>query len=246
MSQLRLLVDPPAAGDWNMAVDEMLLEAAAERGQATLRLYQWSSPTLSLGYFQAAADRQLHEPSLTAPLVRRASGGGAILHDRELTYSIALPTSHPLASDPESLYRAIHGLLANMLRESFEIEARLNELTLVSLGGDPFLCFQRRSVGDLLVGENKVCGSAQRRWKNALLQHGSLLAARSVAAPELPGLTESAGRSITPDDLAAAWLPRLREFAELSAAGRLTPAEVLRAQAIQHNKFADDLWTNRR
>src|SRR5882724_9809402 len=91
MEHLRLIIDPPAHGAWNMAVDEALLESAAVDGIATLRLYQWSEPTLSLGYFQPAADRQTHPASRECPLVRRASGGGAILHDRELTYSLAIP-----------------------------------------------------------------------------------------------------------------------------------------------------------
>ena len=100
---LKLLVDPPAAGAWNMGVDEMLMERAAEAGTAVLRFYEWTPATLSLGYFQNAADRSGHEASRTAPMVRRSSGGGAIVHDRELTYSISLPTSHPLAADAETL-----------------------------------------------------------------------------------------------------------------------------------------------
>src|SRR5438132_12997143 len=91
MSEARLLIDPSSDGAWNMAVDEALLEAAAATGQATLRFYQWLEPTLSLGYFQSLAERGQHAASRDCPLVRRASGGGAILHDRELTYSIAVP-----------------------------------------------------------------------------------------------------------------------------------------------------------
>src|SRR6188474_2624923 len=91
MDTLRLIVDPPASGAWNMAVDEALLETAAISGLATLRFYTWQEPTLSLGYFQSAVDRDHHPDGRDCPLVRRASGGGAIIHDRELTYSIALP-----------------------------------------------------------------------------------------------------------------------------------------------------------
>src|SRR6185295_18138238 len=101
---MRLLIDPPGGGAWNMAVDEALLETAATTGQATLRFYQWQEPTLSLGYFQSVADRQQHAASLDCPVVRRASGGGAILPDRELTYSVALP--QPVASS--ALYDACH------------------------------------------------------------------------------------------------------------------------------------------
>src|SRR4051812_39572627 len=91
-----LIIDAPADGAWNMALDEALLHAAESDGTATLRFYGWREPTLSLGYFQKHVDRALHSASENCTLVRRTSGGGAILHDRELTYSIALPKSHRL------------------------------------------------------------------------------------------------------------------------------------------------------
>src|SRR5436190_23090463 len=91
-----------------MAVDEALLINAAERGTATLRFYRWSEPTLSLGYFQRCDDRHQHAASRECAIVRRQTGGGAILHDRELTYSIALPATHPFASQSEKLYAAVH------------------------------------------------------------------------------------------------------------------------------------------
>ena len=86
-AEARLILDPPADGLWNMALDEALLELAGESGIPTLRLYRWQPATLSLGYFQPYQDRESHPPSTTCPVVRRSSGGGAILHDRELTYS---------------------------------------------------------------------------------------------------------------------------------------------------------------
>src|SRR5688572_3671775 len=92
MPHARLIIDPPARGAWNMAVDELLLEEAC-RGARALRLYQWSEATLSLGYFQAAAERTEHTASRDCPLVRRASGGGAIVHHRELTYCLAMPVA---------------------------------------------------------------------------------------------------------------------------------------------------------
>src|SRR5688500_2618026 len=108
MLNVRLINDPPAPGAWNMAVDEALLESAAERGIATLRLYRWSEPTLSLGYFQAAGDRIQHPASLGCPMVRRASGGGAIIHDSELTYSLAIPQPDVRAHAATDLYEAVH------------------------------------------------------------------------------------------------------------------------------------------
>src|SRR5690242_18095105 len=87
----RLLIDSAVDGPRSMAIDEALLESAAGGGPLTLRFYQWSEPTLSLGYFQRYEDRSLHPASLDCPIVRRPTGGGAILHDKELTYSLALP-----------------------------------------------------------------------------------------------------------------------------------------------------------
>ncbi len=100
-----------------MAVDEALIEAAVESSPLVLRFYAWTPATLSLGYFQQAAERMHHRPSLRCPLVRRASGGGAIVHDRELTYSLVVPAGHRLARETAGLYRALHGALAEALAE---------------------------------------------------------------------------------------------------------------------------------
>ena len=91
----RLLLDPPAAGAWNMAVDEVLLNGtAAGISRPTLRFYQWMPPCLSLGYFQDFSVVNLDGcRALGVEVVRRPTGGRAILHDRELTYSVALPAS---------------------------------------------------------------------------------------------------------------------------------------------------------
>lgn len=234
-----------------MAVDERLLHRAAHEGEAVLRLYRWSPATLSLGYFQRAAERETHTASRTCPLVRRSSGGGAILHDHELTYSLSLPTSHPAAADAETLYRRTHGLLVETLAE-FGILATLNERTLVPLGGEPFLCFQRRSVGDVLVDGHKICGSAQRRRKGALLQHGSILVARSSFAPELPGLAELSGKSVTIDGLQQAWLEAWRRWSREcglpppSPHAGLTADDELEISRIFAEQYGATAWTNRK
>src|SRR5262245_46944682 len=147
MSELRILSDPPACGAWNMAVDEVLLETAAATGQATLRFYGWEAPTLSLGYFQSATDREQHSPSLACPLVRRASGGGAILHDRELTYSIAIAQAVRHSAAASGLYGLFHetliaalarlGVTAGLYRAAAKCDA-----ANPAAGGPPFLCFQ--------------------------------------------------------------------------------------------------------
>ena len=115
MTECRLLLDPPCPGPWNMAVDEVLLDWAAAHGGCCWRFYGWQEPTLSLGYFQAHQDRREHAASRDCPAVRRLTGGGAILHDQELTYSIVVPGGHPLAAGRDLLYQVAHTSLIAVL-----------------------------------------------------------------------------------------------------------------------------------
>ena len=192
MTRCQLIIDPPGAGSWNMAVDECLLAAAADEGLAALRFYQWKEPTLSLGYFQSYDDRRHHPASAPCPVVRRQSGGGAILHDCELTYSLTMPSGHQLARDAQQLYSAVHQTLASALK-TFGVPTRIRDVPEeAEQPEEPFLCFLRRGHGDLLWMSTdssrstavKIAGSAQRRRRGALLQHGSVLLGRSPAAPE--------------------------------------------------------------
>ncbi len=128
MLPCRLLVDAPASGAWNMAVDETLLEWSAACGGLAWRFYRWQEPTLSLGYFQACEDRTAHAPSTSCKIIRRQSGGGAIVHDAELTYSVVLPASHPFATDRMRLYHAVHASLLDVLA-SWRIQGTLCERT---------------------------------------------------------------------------------------------------------------------
>ena len=198
-----------------MAVDEALLEAAAE-GQGTLRFYRWSEPTLSLGYFQQYADRRQHEPSRQCAVVRRPSGGGAILHDIELTYSLAIPAAHPLAADRLGCYRAIHAALVEALADWGVQAVVLQKADRELHHRQPFLCFQRRAPGDVLVDGVKIAGSAQRRCRGAVLQHGSVLLGRSAAAPELPGLADLSGKQVDHRQLLDAWLQHIALASPLS------------------------------
>jgi lipoate-protein ligase A len=202
----RLVVDPPSPGAWNMAVDELLLDWAGRTGGCCWRFYRWNEPTLSLGYFQRYEDRVQHQPSAGCTVVRRATGGGAILHDRELTYSIALPLDHPLARRRLELYRAVHGALVDVLRCRGVPAAIWEDAESNGRSPQPFLCFERRAPGDVVVESTKIAGSAQRRSAAAVLQHGSVLLQRSSAAPELTGLQETTGISIDEPWLIHEWL----------------------------------------
>lgn len=243
----RLLIDPPAPGPWNMAVDEALLEWAEQTGACALRFYCWDRPTLSLGYFQTFSDRLGHAASQGCPVVRRPSGGGAILHDRELTYSFAAPRAHRLGSRRLDLYAALHDTLIEALGQ-LGVEARPCQPPPGDrTAAEPFLCFRRRAAGDVLAGGVKVAGSAQRRSRGAVLQHGSVLLARSAAAPELDGLGEAAGRPVAPEQLIEAWLPRLA--GRLGVEWRREPlsgSERARATELARSKYESEDWTLRR
>ena len=94
----RLITTEPASGAWNMGFDEAMLAWAGETGGTWLRFYQWTPATLSLGYFQSVRSREQHLESRELPVVRRASGGGAIVHHHELTYSFVTALRGHLAA----------------------------------------------------------------------------------------------------------------------------------------------------
>jgi lipoate-protein ligase A len=243
----RLFIDPPASPSWNMAVDETLLESATDGGEFSLRFYRWLQPTLSLGYFQRYDDRWQHAASRNCTVVRRATGGGAILHDREITYCVAAPPGHRLAIKHLALYETIHAALIEILA-GYGIHARLCQD--IGRQGDcsqPFLCFQRRSPGDVLLSEAKIAGSAQRRCRGAVLQHGSVLLALSTTAPELPGLAELAAINLSFDQLAQAWSSKLAEIFSLHyQPGILTDLEQCRAANLVREKYDSTQWTQYR
>lgn len=195
---LRVIIDSRSnPGQWNMAVDEVLLESAISAGLATVRVYEWSKPTVSLGYFQNPGDLR-EAPSLAGlPVVRRLSGGGAILHDDELTYSVALPPFQKLFQQPHELYDLVHGGLARGLAEiGFAVSCRGQTLKRPD---EPVLCFQRQNAHDLVCAGHKVLGSAQRRRRGAILQHGSLIRRASASAPDVWGLEELAAKKLPAD-----------------------------------------------
>lgn len=246
-SPCRLLVDPPAAGAWNMAVDEVLLEWAERTGGCCWRFYQWEEPTLSLGYFQVYEDRWQHAASHKCPVVRRASGGGAILHDRELTYSCVWPQGHRLAAGRLLLYEAVHASLIELLAEKGITASLHGQAGSDKAEQPPFLCFQRRSPGDIVVAGAKVVGSAQRRLRGAVLQHGSVLLARSPAAPELDGLAELAGFALDAEQLCQDWGKRLENY--LGLVWHWTPLsaeEYQQAVTLVETKYGSPPWTRNR
>ncbi len=219
MSGLVAWWDEPASGPENMAADELLAEESLRLDQALVRIYGWNEPAVSLGGFQRLADARGCAAIAGLPLVRRPSGGGAIVHGSDLTYAVAVPRSHPWGGDPQQLYDVFHESMAELLRAR-GIAAQQHP------GRDPragdesrFLCFDRRARGDLVVARaglpdgHKILGSAQRRLQAAVLQHGSLLLERPTAPGESgrhPGLRDLANGAVGPlRPLVAGWLERI-------------------------------------
>ena len=169
----RVLVDPPATGPRNMAVDHALA-ACLRPGQAVLRIYGWSCPTVSFGRNEPARNR--YDPAAGRragfEFVRRPTGGRAVLHDRELTYSVVL--SLPTRGGLRATYRLINRGLVEGLR-SLGVPAAMAEGGGLSMGLDSGPCFEEPAPGDITVGGRKLVGSAQARLEGAILQHGSLL-----------------------------------------------------------------------
>lgn len=233
-----------------MAVDEALLEGAGPEQAPTLRFYTWEEPTLSLGYFQEHLQRQTHAPSQCCTLVRRASGGGAILHHLELTYSYVVPVRSRFSDDPLFLYDTFHDSLIETLKEEWGVSAE-RHISLASIGQvatpEPFLCFERRAAGDVICRGKKICGSAQRRGRSAVLQHGSVLLKQSPHTPELPGILELTGVLIPLTELWQNWAKRLAMALKTDLTqGVLSPEEQAEAHRIADQKFSSPDWTHRR
>jgi lipoate-protein ligase A len=230
-----------------MALDEALLDSVASGGPAVLRTYGWSEPTLSLGYFQSIVLTESEPRWRDLPIVRRPTGGGALWHDREVTYCIVLPASHPLARRSTDLYRAVHSALAVLLYETGLTAARRGEAGATSDSSKPFLCFLDRDAEDVVSGTTKLVGSAQRRRAGAVLQHGSLLLARSPQTPELCGVAELSGRDVD----AVSWSQRLLAAIPAvlgleASSGTFSAEERVRAMSLALDVYRNPAWTRKR
>ncbi|MCS7259955.1 MAG: lipoate--protein ligase family protein [Anaerolineae bacterium] len=172
----RLLITPPAEGAMNMAVDEAILHALADgKGRPTLRFYQWHPPCLSLGYNQPCSDVDTEACArLGYTWVRRPTGGRAILHCDELTYSVIAPEDEPRVRGgiTESYRRLSQGLLAGLRILGADVFQPQEEKVLNAPQGAA--CFDTPSNYEITVGGKKLIGSAQVRRRGQVLQHGAL------------------------------------------------------------------------
>jgi lipoate-protein ligase A len=192
----RLLLDGPAGGIWNMGVDEALLASAAGSGMPTLRLYAWQGPWLSLGYGQRlGAERLAACAAAGVGVVRRATGGLAVLHGADLTYAVAAP-ERLLPAGLRPTYEILATALLAALR-SLGVDAQRSAAAAAHAGPGGFDCFAEPAADELCVGGRKLVGSAQRRGSGGVLQHGSLrLAPDPDAARRVTGLGGAGATSL--------------------------------------------------
>ena len=270
-SAWRLILTESAHGDWNMAVDEAILESVCRRDVLpTLRLYSWRFPCLSLGYAQPFAD-----VDYTATInhgwevVRRPTGGRAILHTDELTYSVIAPLNDPLVygSIIESYQRISQALLGALQRIGLparadrEYQHKVAETKIVPV------CFEVSSNYEITVAGKKLVGSAQARRKGGVLQHGSLPLygdltritqilifpdenSRSTAAHRLLERASTVemilGKVIPWQTAAEAFENAFRDCLNLSlVSGELTQTELKRADELVVQKYGNPVWTRR-
>jgi lipoate-protein ligase A len=216
-----LLESVPQNGQINMDIDESLLEQTIHEPITVLRFYRWAEPTLSLGHFQKESSENVPESCAKLARVKRLSGGGAILHHHEWTYSLVIPAQHPFAMTPTALYDIVHEIWIKVGQDlNIQLKPR-GKLEAEKEG--QFLCYLRGDPHDVMLGEHKIVGSAQRRRKGAVLQHGSFLWKQSEYLPQIPGvsdftqLTESNFVKV-PNLFLTHWSPQIADSYIISAA----------------------------
>jgi lipoate-protein ligase A len=213
MPAWRLITTWGASPEFNMGLDEALLLTAGL--PPTVRFYSWKPDTLSLGYFQKLSE--VPGAQRAGALVRRITGGGAIHHVRELTYSISADLSLDLyAGSLSESYARVHRAIALALAE-FGVEAGLRGArALASDRADTGMCFHHSTELDLVWSDRKGVGSAQRRKSGRVLHHGSIKLGSSPLEGDIATL-EPEHRGLTPAEFA----PALRAAFEREFKARL-------------------------
>ncbi|MEK7402643.1 MAG: lipoate--protein ligase family protein [Gemmatimonadota bacterium] len=250
----KFLLSAPDDGPGNMALDEALMARAARMGEAVLRVYAWSGPTLSLGRNQRARGEYDLDIAreLGVGIVRRPTGGRALLHDHEVTYSVTLPATD--ADDADAAYTFINDVLLGALAALGVPAHRATETRSIPPGLRP--CFDAPSEHEIVLGTRKLVGSAQWRRGGALLQHGSILVRDDqgliarlmqspITAPAAATLTEALGREPSLQEVAQPLRASLARHVA-GAVDVLEDAQVAGDAAILRSAYADDTWTWRR
>jgi lipoate-protein ligase A len=250
-----------------MAIDEALMHRASDSGDWIFRVYGWSAPTLSFGRNQTA--RGAYDLDLLSArgidVVRRPTGGRAILHHREVTYSVSAPVAD--AGDlPESYARINRLLIAALLSLGVDAVVVSDREDESARNGAPaeadqpglLPCFHHPSMGEITLNGRKLVGSAQWRSGSALLQHGSILVEDDQVqlssflvepTPEIPRpatLRDALGSAPNAARVAEALFAAVRSIEDPNAAEMSLDAALLGRANMLHEHYLDAGWTWRR
>ncbi|MFW5713217.1 MAG: lipoate--protein ligase family protein [Brevefilum sp.] len=266
----RVIEHPPSRGAWNMAVDEAILESVyTSESTPTLRLYAWQPACLSLGLAQPFKEVNTHILAEKGwDLVRRPTGGRAILHVDELTYAVIAPESDPrvIGGVLESYLRLSRALLEALRLIGLNPEANQKESS-ASLDKPNPVCFEVPSNYEITVNGKKLIGSAQARRKKGVLQHGALplygdltriidalrfkdenTAAKARDRLLLHATTVERELGFAPDFSQAkeAFINAFQSTLNLNLRhGELSRTEMQRAEELMNEKYAHPSWTER-
>ncbi|GBE03519.1 MAG TPA: lipoate--protein ligase family protein [Nitrospirae bacterium] len=177
MQFIRIIIHEANDAFFNMAVDEAISEAVRqELSPPTLRLYKWNRPSLSIGHFQKISEVNIdYCDRMDYPVVRRLTGGRAVLHDIELTYSFSARTdSQPFSTNLHENYSVICNAILLGLN-TCGIKADISFKRKMNSGQRNPACFKAVSYGEITIDGKKVIGSAQKRYSKGFMQHGSIL-----------------------------------------------------------------------
>lgn len=250
---MRLLTTGFNTAYWNMSIDEAILEmVAANKTEPTLRFYGWKPHAISIGYFQGIEEEVNIEAckNMGVDIVRRITGGGAVFHAEELTYSIVIPETH---------YLARHDIL-----KSYEsiLQGVINGLDILGIKA------QFAPINDIVVDTKKISGNAQTRKYGCILQHGTILLSvdpeimftlLKVPNEKLKGkliadikqrvtsVSTQLGTSISFETVQTSFIQGFMSILEEPLhESPLTQEELARAQTLQETKFGTKTWNYKR
>jgi lipoate-protein ligase A len=230
-SPFRLILDPPREAAQNMALDEVLSRAQSETGAfPSLRFYGWDSPAVTVGYFEdvAKAAKRFQAKKNQLAVVRRLTGGGAVLHGKDLTFSLCLrlPSAH-FPTDVKSSYLRINEAIRAGLKPAYPAIdfADCRTALSVSASQKERVCFESLSCYDLLSGGKKILGASQRRIGRTMLHQSTLF------------LEDDPGK------LAQRIIRGFRDLWKVEFVEQpLTPQEIRMAGDIQRKRYAAKDW----
>jgi lipoate-protein ligase A len=226
-----------------MARDESILRAARRGGPVTLRFYSWRPWAFSLGYFQNWADFAAHAER-GVPVVRRLTGGGAIWHADEVTYSLVGPFGRDgFPRRAAGIFEKVHMTILDGLA-ALGVNAALSD---APTGRSATICFERPQKFDVVVGARKLLGSAQRRYGTHFLQHGSLPLTPNRFAPGAISLADVLVNPPAEDKIVEALARAFQaSFGARLEPGALSADESAETVALAVEKYSSARWNARR